>query len=86
MSTLKQDLKFGDWILNTKSKDAENLYFVISVDDHSIWVYTPGAKTPNELPIRMFNMTYAKVDPKTVKVLYGDKGIEVTSRQVDIIE
>lgn len=83
MSTLRTDLEFGDWIMNNKTEEHE-LYFVISVNTHGVWVYKFGETDPKELPIRMVNMSYIKVEPQTVKVLLGDKGIEVSSKQINV--
>lgn len=72
MATLKESLKFLDWVMDKKNPD--KLYMVLAVNVHNVWVFREGDEEPIQVPKRLINMVYMKVDPKTVKVLYGDKG------------
>lgn len=71
MSTLRTPLKYMDFILN--KKDTSKIYLVLSEGVHNVWVFREGDEAPIELPKRVINMVYTKVDPKTVKILFGDK-------------
>ena len=71
MATLREPLKYMDFILN--KKDTTKVYLVLSETVHNVWVFREGDEAPIELPKRVINMVYAKVDPKTVKILFGDK-------------
>lgn len=72
MSTLRQQLKFMDCILN--KKDQKKMYMVLKETVHNVWVIDmEGNEEPFELPKRMVNMVYMKVDPKTVKVLFSER-------------
>jgi hypothetical protein len=72
MSTLKQQLNFMDCILN--KKDQKKMYMVLKETVHNMWVIDmEGKEEPFEIPKRMINMVYMKVDPKTVKVLFSER-------------
>lgn len=72
MSTLRQQLNFMDCILN--KKDQKKMYMVLKETVHNVWVIDmEGKEEPFELPKRMVNMVYMKVDPKTVKVLFSER-------------
>jgi hypothetical protein len=70
MSTLKEELKAYDFIMDKMKKD--KTYMVLHEDLHDVHVWCEG-DAPITLPKRMVNMAYIKVDPKVVKVLYGEK-------------
>lgn len=72
MSTLRNQLNFMDCILN--KKDQTKMYMVLKETMHNVWVIDmEGKEEPFELPKRMINMVYMKVDPKTVKVLFSER-------------
>lgn len=72
MSTLREPLKYMDFIVD--KKNTEKMYLVLSETVHNVWVFREGDEAPIELPKRVINMVYMKVNPKTVKILFGDKG------------
>ncbi len=72
MSTLRHELKYMDFIVDKKNTD--KMYLVLAVGLHNVWVYRQGDEAPIELPKRVINMTYMKVNPKSIKILFGDKG------------
>lgn len=74
MSTLRHPVKFLDWIMN--KKDHSKMYLVLHEGVHNVWVCKEGEE-PFELPKRMINMVYTRVNPESVKVLFGEKGNEV---------
>lgn len=50
------------------------MYMVLHETTHNMWVIDmEGKEAPFELPKRMINMVYMKVDPKTVKVLFSER-------------
>lgn len=50
------------------------MYMVLKETVHNVWVIDmEGKDEPFELPKRMINMVYMKVDPKTVKVLFSER-------------
>lgn len=77
MSTLRQELKYLDFIVDKKNTD--KLYMVLHTEMHNVWVIKHGGgEAPFELPKRMINMTYMKCDPKVVEVLYSERKEEST--------
>jgi hypothetical protein len=71
MATLKIPLNHLDSIMETMSK---KVYTVLFETVHNLWVQIDGGKEePFELPKRLVNMAYVKVDPKVVRVLYGEE-------------
>ena len=76
MSTLREELNPYDFIMDKMKKD--KTYMVLHVDLHDVFVWSEGEK-PTSLPKRMINMAYIKVDPKVVKVLYGEKDTDIDS-------
>lgn len=80
MSTLRTPLNFMDFICDKKNPD--KLYLVLSENTHNVWVYRQGDEAPIELPKRVINMVYMKVNPNTIKILFGEKG-EKNSVTVD---
>ena len=72
MSTLRQELKYLDFIAD--KKNLKKIYMVLTVGLHNVWVYREGDEAPLELPKRVINMVYVKVNPKSIKILFGDKG------------
>jgi len=72
MSTLRQPVKFLDTLMNKVNKT--EFYMVLYEDLHNLWVIDiDGKQPPKEMPKRMVNLAYIKVDPKVVKVLYGEE-------------
>lgn len=72
MSTLRNALKFLDVIMD--KKNPEKMYMVLNQELHNVWVTDMnGEKPPFELPKRIINMVYIKVDPKAVKVLFSER-------------
>ena len=72
MATLKTPVKFMDFIMETMSK---KVYMVLHENTHNLWVIPDGGGSePTELPKRLVNMAYVKVDPRVVRVLYGEEG------------
>ncbi len=75
MSTLRSPLKFLDTIMNKQNKT--EFYMVLHETVHNLWVIDlEGKNEPKEMPKRMVNLAYIKVDPKVVRVLYGDNDAE----------
>lgn len=71
MSTLRHELKFLDTIMNKVSKN--EFFMVLKVGLHNTWVIDlDGKNEPKEIPNRMINLAWIKVDQKVVRVLYGD--------------
>lgn len=80
MSTLRNPLNFMDVIMD--KKNPEKMYMVLHQELHNVWVTDmSGEKPPFELPKRMINMVYIKVDPKAVKVLFSERIEENTKEQ-----
>lgn len=76
MSTLRQPLKYLDFIMN--KKNTEEVYMVLHEDMHNVWVIKHGGgQAPHEMPKRMINMVYCKCDPKVVDVLFSERKEEV---------
>lgn len=77
MATLKTPVKFMDFIMETMSK---KVYMVLHENTHNVWVIPDGGGAePTELPKRMINMAYVKVDPRVVRVLYGEEGTAIAN-------
>ncbi len=72
MSTLRQELQYMDFICD--KKNPEKMYLVLTVNLHNVWVFKQGDAEPIEIPKRVVNMVYMKVNPKSIKILFGDKG------------
>jgi hypothetical protein len=69
LSTLKEPIKFLDGLMDKVTK---KLYLVLHEELHSVWVIEEGGrKPPEQLKKNLINLTYTKVDPKIVKVLYA---------------
>lgn len=71
MSTLKEALKPYDFIVNKKDQNKDNVFMVLHEDLHDVHVWKEG-EPPTTIPKRMINFTYMKVNPKIIKVLYGE--------------
>lgn len=80
MSTLREPLKAYDFIMDKTKTD--KTYMVLHEDLHDVHVWCEG-EAPQQLPKRMINMTYIKVDPKVVKVLYGESDNTDTDSTTD---
>jgi hypothetical protein len=86
MSTLRSPIKFLDTLMNKVNKT--EFYMVLHETMHNVWLIDlEGKKEPFEMPKRMVNLAYIVVDPKVVRVLYGDndepKTDEVSSSSDD---
>ena len=72
MPTLRTPVKFLEVIMNKKKPEEQ--YMILHEGLHNVWVIdVEGKKEPFELPKRIVNMTYIKVDPKAVKVLFSER-------------
>lgn len=72
MSTLRNPLKYLDFIMN--KKNPEEVYMVLHEEMHNIWVIKHGGgEAPKEFPKRVVNMVYIKCDPKVVDVLFSER-------------
>ena len=82
VSTLREDLKFLDTIMNKMNK--KEFYLILHQTLHNVWVIDIDGKTePKEMPKHQINRAYIRVDPKVVKVLYGDND-ETTNSNPDV--
>jgi hypothetical protein len=83
MSTLKEKLIFLDTIMNKKKH--EERYLVLHEGPHNLWVIDPdGKEEPKQIPKRFFNMTFMKIDPMVMKVLYGKTTKESSESKEEI--
>jgi len=70
MSTLKESVKYMDAIMEKMNK---KVYLVLHEELHNIWVIRDGGgEPPFQLAKRLVNLSYTKVDPTVVRVLYGE--------------
>ena len=80
MSTLREPLKHLDFIMDKYKKEV--IYMVLHEELHSVWVIADGGGAPPfELPKTKINQAFIKVDPKVVKVLYGDNKNDVADSE-----
>lgn len=71
MATLRTPVKFLDFLMDKVTKD---LYMVLHEELHHVWVIKDGGgAAPFEMPKHKINLAFTKVDPKVVRVLYGDE-------------
>lgn len=71
MATLKFELNHLDYIMD--KIDHKKLYMVLHTEMHNVWVIKDGGgEPPFELPKRIINLSYVKVDPKVARVLYAE--------------
>jgi hypothetical protein len=72
MSTLRNPLKYLDFIMDKKHTDV--VYMVLHEEMHNVWVIKHGGgEPPKEIPKRLINMVYIKCDPKVVDVLFSER-------------
>lgn len=71
MATLRTPVKFLDFIMDKVTKD---LYMVLHEELYSVWVIKDGGgAAPFEMTKHKINLAFVKVDPKVVRVLYGNE-------------
>jgi hypothetical protein len=75
MSELKFELHKNNFVMDKGNK---KLYFVIKIDLHNVWLRLEDEEKADDadlfkVPKHMINLTYIKVNPDVMKVLYGDK-------------
>lgn len=71
MATLRTPVKFLDFLMDKMTKD---LYMVLHEELHHVWVIKDGGgAAPFEMPKNKINLAFTKVDPKVVRVLYGNE-------------
>lgn len=69
MATLKTKVKFLDCLMDKVTKE---LFTVLHEELHTVWVIKDGGgAAPFEMPKHKINLAFTKVDPKVVRVLYG---------------
>lgn len=84
MSELKFELHKNNFVMDKGNK---KLYFVIKIDLHNVWLREEEedkADNPDlfKVPKHMINLTYIKVNPDVMKVLYGDKKGKLDSNNI----
>jgi hypothetical protein len=75
MATLRTPVKYLDCLMDKVSKE---MFTVLHEELHSVWVIKDGGgAAPFEMPKHKINLAFTKVDPKVVRVLYGNEEINV---------
>lgn len=75
MSDLKFDLNKNEFLMDKVSK---KLFFVIKITLHDVWIRDESDAKNNDpdikqMPKNLVNKIMTKVNPDTMKVLYGDR-------------
>ncbi len=75
MSTLKEEIHKNNFLMDKGNK---KLYFVIKIDSLNVWLRLEDEDKGDDcdcfkVPKQLINLTYVKVNPDVMKVLYGSK-------------
>jgi hypothetical protein len=74
MATLRTPVKYLDCLMDKISKE---MFTVLHEELHSVWVIKDGGgAAPFEMPKHKINLAFTKVDPKVVRVLYGNEEVD----------
>lgn len=82
MATLRTPVQFLDFLMDKITKE---LFMVLHEELHYVWVIKDGGgEAPFEMPKNKINLGFTKVDPKVVRVLYGDESSENVNAPVSV--
>lgn len=84
MSELRYELHKNHFVMDKGNK---KLYFVIKIDMHNVWLRLEDETKGDDcelfkVPKHIMNLTYIKVNPDVMKVLYGEKTGELKPENI----